>query len=145
MRCKHLRRALDYNASAPAAPAGLQMDLQNSGARIGDRKRAAHDDDDEVDPKYPKLQSFNNRDGVDKGPSRASSLGSSHGSSAIGGTNSETLVPFSRTRTVPRFFIPCARWRRVCGCVGVLGVCACMQDRERHRERARASEGESET
>ena len=133
------------NASAPAAPAGLQMDLQNSGARdTGDRKRAAQDDDDVEDPKR-KLQSFHNRDGVDKGPSRASSLGSSHGSSAIGGTNSETLVPFSRTRTVPRFFIPCARWRRVCGCVGVLGVCACMQDRERHRERARASEGESET
>jgi hypothetical protein len=122
------------------------MDLQNSGTRItGDRKRAAQDDDDVEDPKR-KLQSFHNRDRVDKGPSRASSLGSSHGSSVIGGTNSETISPFSRTRTVPRFFIPCVCTLAACVCVWVCWVCACvMQDRERRRERARASERESET
>ena len=96
-----LATALDYKASAPAAPACLQMDVQNSGARnTGDRKRAAQDDGDVVDPKIPKLQSSHNRDGVD-----------------------ETISPFSRTRTVPRFFIP-----GVCtlaACVGVLGVCVC--------------------
>jgi hypothetical protein len=116
---KDLERALDYNASAPSAPAGLPMDLQNSGSQItGDRKRAAQDDDDVVDPKR-KLQSFHNRDRVDKGPSRASSLGSSHGSSVIGGTNSETISPFSRTRTVPRFFIPCVCTLAACVCVCV--------------------------
>ncbi len=142
--------ALDYKASAPAAPAGLDMVLQNSGARnTGDRKRAAHDDDDVVDPKR-KLQSFHNRDGVDKGqplcedasPSRASSLGSSHGPSAIGGTNIETISPFSRTRTVPRFFTPCvctlAACVCVCVCLWVCWVCACVCKIERDTESARA-------
>jgi hypothetical protein len=116
--------ALDYKASAPAAPAGLPMDLPNSGSRItGDRKRAAQDDDDVEDPKIPKLQSSHNRDGVD-----------------------ETISPFSRTRTVPRFFIPCVCTLAACVRACVCWVCACvMQDRERHRERARASERESET
>ena len=100
--------ALDNKASAPAAPAGLQMDLQNSGARnTGDRKRAAQDEDDVVDPKIPKLQSSHNRDGVD-----------------------ETLSPFSRTRTVPRFFVPCVCTLAACvyvcfcGCVGCVRVYA---------------------